>query len=183
MHFRALLLLVVAISVPTDPVRALAQDVGPQYPEAGFNRGAFRFSSGARASLQLLWRTSDGVKQERVACIGGYQHAGITYITSVEQVTASDGDSLNAPAGASLRSCGPPNWLGTVHTHVARFDGLPYVTFSGADRGVMREWQSMWRIAGVFCVLYDDHRAHCEAGDEQSGDAVYAYERGNQLAQ
>lgn len=183
MHFRILLLAASAISMPIRPVLAHSQDVGPQYPEAGFNQGDFRFGTGARTALQSLWRTSDGVKRERVACIGGYQHGGITYITRVSEVSASGGDSLHAPAAVSLQECRPPEWLGTVHTHVARLDGIPYVTFSGADRGVMREWHSMWRVGGVFCVLYDDRRAHCEAGDEISGEAVYAYERGNNLAQ
>ena len=183
MLVRTLLAIALAISVPAGRLWARVQDVGPQYPEAGFNQGDFRFGTGARNSLQSIWRASDAVKQERVACIGGYQHGGITYITRVEVLTASDGDSLNAPARASLQECRPPEWLGTVHTHVARFDGIPYVTFSGADRGVMRQWHSMWREAGVFCVVYDDRRAHCEAGDERSGDAVYAHERGNNLAQ
>jgi len=183
MHFQNLLIAAFAISVPIGQASAFTQDVGPQYPDVGYNHGDFRIGTGARTSFQTLWRTSDGVKQERVACIGGYRHDGITYITRVEQVRASDGDSLNAPAAASLQECRPPEWLGTVHTHVARFDGLPYVTFSGADRGVMREWHNMWQADGVFCVLYDDRRAHCEAGDERSADVIYAHERGNNLAQ
>ena len=104
------------------------------------------------------------------------------HITRVEQVSA-DADSLQATAGASLEECRPPEWLGTVHTHVARIDGRPYVTFSGSDRAVMAAWHRQWQVDGVFCVLYDDRRAHCEAGDDRSGDPVYAYARGNNLAQ
>jgi hypothetical protein len=88
---------------------------------------------------------------------------------------------MNASAAASIRDCGAPEWLGTVHTHIARFGGLPYVTFSAPDRGVMREWHSRWKVDGVFCVLYDEQHAYCEAGDDSSGDALYAYPRGNNL--
>jgi hypothetical protein len=114
--------------------------------------------------------------------MGGYQHGAITYITRVEQLTVDDADSLHAGAVASIRTCAPPEWLGTVHTHIALFEGRPYVTFSGADRGVMAAWHRRWQADGVFCVLYDERRAHCEAGD-QSGDPVYSYWRGNNLAQ
>lgn len=182
MHFRILLAAVLAICVSVHPKSARAQDVGPEYPEAGFNQGDFRVGTGARASLQTLWQASSAAKQEQVACIGGYRHGDITYITRVARL-ASGGDSLNASAGASLKECKPPEWLGTVHTHIARFDGRPYVTFSGADRGVMWAWHTMWQADGVFCVLYDERRAHCEAGEERSGEAFYAYERGNNLAQ
>jgi hypothetical protein len=160
--------------------------VAPPVPGAGpgnglFDAGNFRFGSGARSSLQALWQASSDAKAERVACIGGYRHGGITYITRVVQVTAYAADSLHATASASLRECGPPEWLGTVHTHIARINGQPYTTFSAGDRWVMEQWHQTWRAEGVFCVLYDDRRAYCEAGDESSGDAFYAYARGNNL--
>jgi hypothetical protein len=182
MRYRILLLATVAISVPKTSVSARTQESSslsstPPAVEAGF-----RFDTRARISLQTLWRTSDEAKQERVACIGGYQRADTTYITRVEQVS-TDADSLQATAGASLQECRPPEWLGTVHTHVARIDGRPYVTFSGSDRAVMAAWHRRWQTDGVFCVLYDDRRAHCEAGDDRSGDPEYAYPRGNNLAQ
>ena len=183
MRFRSWLWVSLAISVPGSRVAARVQDVGTTVQESGVREDDFRFDNAARNSLQALWRVSEAVKQERVACLGGYQHEGTTYITRVAQLNASGADSLNAAAGPSLQECRPPEWLGTVHTHVARLDGIPYVTFSGADRGVMRQWHSMWQLDGVFCVLYDGRRAHCEAGDDRSGDVIYAYERGNNLPQ
>ena len=48
---------------------------------------------------------------------------------------------------------------------------------------VMAAWHRRWQADGVFCVLYDDRRAHCEAGDDRTGDAEYAYARGNNLVQ
>jgi hypothetical protein len=182
MHSRFLLLAAVAISVPKTSASARTQELSPLNSAPTVLDADFHFESRARISLQALWRTSDEAKQERVACIGGYQRADTTYITRVEQVDA-DADSLQAAAGASLQECRPPEWLGTVHTHVARLDGRPYVTFSGSDRAVMAAWHRRWQADGVFCVLYDDRRAHCEAGDDRSGDPVYAYARGNNLAQ
>ena len=182
MHRRILVLAAIAISVPKTSVAARTQVMSALNAPATQTDADFHFDSRARISLQALWHTSDAAKQERVACIGGYQRADTTYITRVEQVNA-DADSLQAAAGASLQECRPPEWLGTVHTHVARLDGLPYVTFSGSDRAVMAAWHRRWQADGVFCVLYDDRRAHCEAGDDRSGDPVYAYARGNNLAQ
>ncbi|HJU88631.1 MAG TPA: hypothetical protein VJ672_04525 [Gemmatimonadaceae bacterium] len=162
-------------------VTARAQDVGPHVPTSGFNQGEFRFGIAARTSLRTLWVTSSDAKQERVACIGGYRHEGITFITRVEPVIAAYADSMSVAATASLLQCRPPEWLGTIHTHIATKEGQPYVTFSGSDRGVMMRWESIWQSVGVFCVLFDDRRAHCEAGDESSADAFYAYSRGNNL--
>ncbi|HJR40866.1 MAG TPA: hypothetical protein VJ812_02195 [Gemmatimonadaceae bacterium] len=162
-------------------IEARAQDVGPYLPISGFNQGDFRFGTSARTSLRTLWQVSAGARQERVACIGGYRFEGVTFITRVEPVIASSADSMSVAATASLLQCRPPDWLGTIHTHVATKDGQPYVTFSGADRGVMMRWESIWQSVGVFCVLFDDRRAHCEAGHESSGDAFYAYSRGNNL--
>jgi hypothetical protein len=182
MHYRILLVATVAISVPEASLCARTQETGSSYTAPTRANADFRFESRARISLQALWRTSDAAKQERVACIGGYQHEGTTYITRVEQVSAA-ADSLQASAGVSLQECRPPEWIGTVHTHVARLDGRPYVTFSGSDRAVIAAWHRRWEADGVFCILYDERRAHCEAGDDLSGDALYAYERGNNLAQ
>jgi hypothetical protein len=162
------------------PASAHAQRGGPRGADRFSDGASFHFTTAARSALQSLWRTSTDHKQEEVACIGGYRRDGVSYITRVERVRTS-ADSMNASAGISLLECGAPEWLGTVHTHIARFGGLPYVTFSAPDRGVMREWHSRWKVDGVFCVLYDDQHAYCEAGDESSGDALYAYPRGNNL--
>jgi hypothetical protein len=182
MHCRILLLAAVAISVPKTSVFARTQEMSSPGLTPSRVDADFHFDTRARISLQALWQTSDASKQERVACIGGYQHADTTYITRVEPVS-TDADSLQATAGTSLQECRPPEWLGTVHTHVARIDGHPYVTFSGSDRAVLAAWHRRWQADGVFCVLYDDRRAHCEAGDDRTGDTEYAYGRGNNLAQ
>ena len=169
-----------AVICSLGPAMACAQDVGPQVPLGGYNVGDFRFGGDARVSLQVLWRSSSDAKAERVACIGGYRSGGITYITRVTEVYTS-ADSMNASAQASLRECRPPEWLGTVHTHIAQLNGQPYSTFSGADRGVMWEWHTRWRADGVFCILYTERHAYCEAGEDSSGDTVYANERGNAI--
>jgi hypothetical protein len=179
MTFRSVRLVLLAASMLA-AASAHGQHGGPRVVDGAVNGESFQFTSAARTALQSLWQTSTGHKQEEVACIGGYRHAGVSYITRVERVRAS-ADSMNASASVSLRDCGAPEWLGTVHTHIARFGGLPYVTFSAPDRGVMREWHNRWKADGVFCVLYDDQHAYCEAGDESSGDALYAYPRGNNL--
>ncbi|MGH7539306.1 MAG: hypothetical protein ACREMF_11780 [Gemmatimonadales bacterium] len=156
-----------------------AQDVGPQLPPSPFNQGAFRFAAGVRQALRQFWQASVDARQERVACIGGHQRDGIAYITRVEPLVVSPAGSRSIAAGESLRRCAPPDWLGTVHTHVATFAGHPYVTFSANDRQVMFLWRRTWHIDGVFCVLYDGEKAHCEGESGVSGDPVYAYPRGN----
>ena len=122
----------------------------------------------------MLWRTSSAANEERVACIGGHRHGTVTFITKVERVAELLADSSNASAAASIRQCKPPEWLGTVHTHIVQFGGQPYVTFSAPDRGVIREWHKLWKVDGVFCVIYDERHAYCEAGDDSSGDTSYS---------
>ncbi len=64
----------------------------------------------------------------------------------------------------SVEHCGPPEWSGTVHSHVYMFtDSSPSTTFSAQDRGVMRMWYERWHTDGVFCVVYSARDAHCEA--------------------
>lgn len=71
---------------------------------------------------------------------------------------------MGVAASVSIERCGPPDWFGTAHTHIALRDGhRPYATFSGADRGVMGFWLERWGTDGVFCVLYSAAAAHCEA--------------------
>jgi hypothetical protein len=180
MEFRSIRLILPAALCVLAAASAHAQRGGPRAADLRGNGESFRFTNAARAALHNLWQTSTDHKQEEVACIGGYRRDGVSYISRVERVPTY-ADSMNAAAAVSLRDCGAPDWLGTVHTHIARFGGLPYVTFSAPDRGVMREWHSRWKADGVFCVLYDEQHAYCEAGDESSGDALYAYPRGNNL--
>jgi hypothetical protein len=55
-----------------------------------------------------------------------------------------------------------PEWVGTVHTHIALHGGVPYSTFSGADRGVNTLWWRRWSVDGTFCVLFTEQDAYCE---------------------
>jgi hypothetical protein len=158
-----------------------AAQLAEALPTHHVDEGSFRFAFGASAALQVLWQSSIDAKQERVACIGGYRNGGVIYIDRVQRIMVY-ADSMNASARASLQQCGSPQWLGTVHTHIVQQNGIPYVTFSAADRGVMREWHQLWRADGVFCVLYDYRHAYCEAGDDVGGEAFYAALRGNNLA-
>ena len=101
---------------------------------------------------------------ERAACIGGDRQDGVVTITRVLALTPSAADSMGVSAAVSIERCGPPNWFGTAHTHIALYDGQhPYPNFSGADRGVMGFWLERWAADGIFCVLYRASAAHCEA--------------------
>jgi hypothetical protein len=162
--------------------RLAGQDVGPELPGNPFNQGLFRFAAPAREVLQLLWQASVDVGQERVACIGGYQRNGVTYITRAEPLSASRAGLRSVAAGESLGRCGPPEWFGTVHTHVVTFGGHAYVTFSANDRQVMFMWRRTWQIEGVFCVLYSGQQAHCEGDPGVFDEPAYAYQRGNRTA-
>jgi hypothetical protein len=138
------------------------------------DNGSFRFETEARDSLRTLWTVSLNVHQERVACIGGDRRYGVANITRVKPLVPDGADSLHISAKTSLEQCGAPEWFGTVHTHIAKFDGIPFATFSPDDRWTMELWRKQWRDQGVFCVLYSETEAHCEAGAEQSDDPVYS---------
>ena len=70
---------------------------------------------------------------------------------------------MSIAATASVERCGPPEWQGTVHPHVALYDDAPSKRFSAQDRGVMRQWYARWNADGVFCLVYSARDAHCEA--------------------
>lgn len=124
---------------------------------------AFRFEPSARPSLHRLWEASLSAKAERVACLAGSIDGDTVLISGVLPLEVSASDSLGVSAGASLDTCGPPNWRGTVHTHVALRDGLrPYSLFSGADRGIMMLWWRRWQEDGIFCLLYSAEEVICE---------------------
>ena len=144
--------------------------------------GGFSFRTSARDSLRTLWAGSLEAREERVACIGGVRLMGTAYVTRVLPLTPAAADSLHISAVASITQCGAPEWFGTVHTHIAKFAGRPFVTFSPDDRRVMSMWRKQWHAEGVFCVLYSETEAHCEAGDVQSGDPLYAYAPGERPA-
>ena len=118
----------------------------------------------ARQALHAVWQSSVAAGAERAACIGGDQEGNVAHITRVLALQPSAADSMGVAASVSIERCGPPNWFGTAHTHIALYDGQhPYPTFSGADRGVMGLWLERWAADGIFCVLYSAAAAHCEA--------------------
>lgn len=123
----------------------------------------FRFEVDARPELHRLWEASAEAKAERVACLAATIDSDTVHISRVLPLDPGPADSLGISAGASLDQCGPPEWRGTVHTHVALRDGLrPYSLFSGADRGVMMIWWRRWQVDGVFCLLYSKEEVICE---------------------
>jgi hypothetical protein len=135
----------------------LAADIAGSIPTA------FRFELDARPELHRLWEASAQAKAERVACLAANIDSDTVHITRVLPLDSGLGDSLGISATTSLDRCGPPEWLGTVHTHVALWDGQrPYSLFSGADRGVMMLWWRQWRVDGVFCLLYSSNEVICE---------------------
>ena len=124
---------------------------------------AFRFEGTARSELHRLWEESAGSKAEKVACLAGSIESDTVRITGVFPLESGRSDSLGISAAASLETCGPPDWKGTVHTHVALRDGRqPYSLFSGADRGIMMLWWRRWREDGIFCLLYSAQEVICE---------------------
>lgn len=124
---------------------------------------AFRFDPYATPELHRLWESSSQAKAERVACLAATIGGDTVQISRVLPLDPGPADSLGVSAGASLESCGPPLWRGTVHTHVALQDGhRPYSLFSGADRGVMMLWWRRWKVDGIFCLLYSDEEVICE---------------------
>jgi hypothetical protein len=124
---------------------------------------AFRFDPDARPLLHELWQSSASAKAERVACLAAIIDSDTVRISDVLLLGPARADSLGVSASASLETCGPPRWRGTVHTHVALRDGQrPYSLFSGADRGVMMLWWHRWQVDGVFCLLYSENDVICE---------------------
>jgi hypothetical protein len=124
---------------------------------------AFRFEASARPELHRLWEESFQAKAERVACLASSIDSDTVRITGVFPLVPGASDSLGISAGASLETCGPPSWRGTVHTHVALRDGRqPYSLFSGADRGIMMLWWRRWQVDGIFCLLYSAEEVICE---------------------
>lgn len=150
----------------------LVQQVGPELPESAFNHGTFRFAPQTRRVMHDLWGESLTAGQERLACIRGYRYNGVFYVTRARRVEFLQADSLHLTPDPS--SCAAPDWDGTVHTHIARFNGLPFVTFSGADRMLMTWWRQTWKAEGAFCVIYSESQAYCELAAKLSGDGLYS---------
>ena len=144
----------------TIPASALPVAAGAQEaPAAGF-----RFSVEAGAALKALWQESVAAHQERVACLAADIRGDTVFVGRVHPVAPDAADSMGVSATASIEQCGPPEWDGTVHTHVALYtEDSPSRRFSGQDRTVMQMWYDRWRADAVFCVAYSENSAHCEA--------------------
>lgn len=138
----------------------------PPVPKSDFQKlpARFGFTADASAMLQRLWEQSLAERKEHVGCITGVILDDSVRVTRVMVLDVPHGsDSLGVSAQSSIDTCGPPDWMGTVHTHVARYDGEhPYPNLSGADRGIMFMWWQRWQVDGMFCVLYSATEAFCE---------------------
>jgi hypothetical protein len=125
---------------------------------------AFRFAPEAGAVLAALWQSSMAAKEERVACLAASVRNDTVFVSRILPLAPQEADSMGISSTSSVERCGPPEWVGTVHTHVYLYtDSLPSTTFSAQDRGVMRQWYERWHADGVFCVVYSARNAHCEA--------------------
>lgn len=124
----------------------------------------FRFTREAGAALRSIWHASVAAREERVACLASTIRNDTVLVTRVEVLAPEDADSMGISALASVEQCGPPEWSGTVHTHIALYsDDFPSKRFSAQDRIAMRLWYDRWRADGVFCVVYSAEDANCEA--------------------
>jgi hypothetical protein len=123
---------------------------------------AFSLTPEAAAAMRSLWSASIAARTELVGCLASELDGDTLRITRVRPLAAG-ADSLAVSASASLETCGPPDWQGTVHTHIAlAANQRPYALFSGADRGVMLMWWQRWKRDGTFCLLFTADQAHCE---------------------
>jgi hypothetical protein len=130
----------------------------------------FQIAPDVRSALHRLYDESAAAKAERVACLASTVDGDTLRITAISPLDGPLSDSLAVSAAASLASCAPPAWQGTVHTHIALRDGQrPYSSFSGADRGVMLMWGQRWRMAGTFCLVYSSEKVHCEIDGPEGG--------------
>lgn len=118
---------------------------------------------GVGDSLRAVWEQSLSLRREGVACLAGSIAPDTIRITLVQSLVSTAADSLTADAEQSLVACGPPRWIGTVHSHVRSTDSeLSVNRFSPGDRAVMSAWRSRWGRRGAFCVVYSESGMHCE---------------------
>lgn len=139
---------------------AVTQDPPSRTPP----RAGFRFSAEAGATLRAVWEESVAAREERVACLAADIRGDTVFVSRILPLEPAAADSAGISATASIERCGPPEWDGTVHTHMTLYtaDG-PSRRFSGQDRTVMRMWYDRWRSDGVFCIAYSERGAYCEA--------------------
>ena len=145
--------------------------------DAAQSRAAFRFSPEAGRALRALWDSSLAAREERVGCLASSIGNDTVFVSAVALLESEGADSMGISATRSVERCGPPQWSGTVHSHVALYtDDRPSTRFSGQDRIAMRLWYDRWHADGVFCLVYSERDAHCEAdgvvGGIRRGKAV-----------
>lgn len=132
-------------------------------PLAAQVQPGWSLGAGVGDSLHRVWQRSLAERREQVACLGGTVALDTVRITLVLPLDVPASDSLTASAEESLATCGPPRWIGTVHSHVRSTDSaLPVNRFSQGDRAVMSAWRSRWGRRGAFCVVYSERGMHCE---------------------
>ena len=132
--------------------------------QAAASQAGFRFSKEAGHALRELWYASLAAREERVACLAASIRNDTVFVTAVSPLPPEDADSMGISAVGSVETCGPPQWSGTVHSHIALYtDDRPSTRFSAQDRIAMRLWYDRWHADGVFCVVYSEEDAHCEA--------------------
>ena len=113
-----------------------------------------------------------------MACLAASIRNDTVFVSRILALDPAEADSMGIASSASVERCGPPEWAGTVHTHVAMYtDSLPSTRFSAQDRGVMQRWYERWHSDGVFCVVYSARDAHCEADGVVGGMRVAAENR------
>jgi len=131
---------------------------------SGRARAAFRFSPEAGRALRALWDSSLAAREERVACLASSIRNDTVFVSAIAPLEPEGADSMGISAIGSVEKCGPPRWSGTVHSHIALYtDDRPSTRFSGQDRIAMRLWYNRWQSDGVFCLVYSERDAHCEA--------------------
>ena len=133
-------------------------------------------SAAVRPVFRRLWDESVETGREQVACIGGERRGREVRISQAAELRevvrrasgASediDSDSVSVSregSRLSVEACGPPDWIGTVHTHRIE-NGVEYPGLSSDDRAVVSLWHARWRRESVFCVLYSPEKPpYCE---------------------
>src|SRR5688500_5279076 len=96
----------------------------------GGSRAVFRFSRDAGVALRALWQASLAAREERVACLATTIRNDTVFVSRITPVESEEADSMGISAIASIDQCGPPEWSGTVHSHIALYtDDRPSTKF------------------------------------------------------
>lgn len=142
-------------------VAALALAALPLAGQAG--QPAWVLAREAKNGFADLWDASVAARREFVACLGGRLEGDTVFVTAILPIEAAQADSLTAEALGSIERCGPPEWIGTIHSHIrSTDDDAPSPHFSPSDRAVMSAWVRRWGQQGAFCLLDSGSSAQCE---------------------